>query len=545
MRNKIFKGALIIAFLSLLSGILSAFKKGIILWAFDAKQGDIFTASFVIPDFLFTLIIFGAMSTVFIPNFVQSYEKSKDEAFKYASALIIFITTLVFLGAILAFLFAPLIVNFIVPGFSTDAKAQTVHLTRIMLLQPIFLGLASILGSILQSFNQFFVYAFTPVLYQLSVILGLTYFYRWFGIDGFAFGVVLGSIMQFLFQIPSVLKTGFYLKFDFSRQILLKVKQTLLLTIPRTFGMLADKINLVLMTALSSTISQGSVRIFSSAFDIATVVTGLIGISFATAAFPTLSKSANNHQSDKQNFLQYFSQVFLQILFWSLAACILFLMLRIYIVRVIAGYGKCDWECTQITAATVGVFSLSLFAQSLIPLLSRAFFAFKNTAIPVLIGVIGNIINVTLAFYFLNLAKTNDIFYSNLKLALKLQNIESISPMVVVLALAFSIASLLQFIMLWLALDVKLNGIFVADISRSWMKMMVSATTMVPVIYFALRVFDEPLNKILFPGKTVVPIFLQGLLAGLCGIIIYILVSKILKIKQVDDVIEILTKKIF
>lgn len=543
MRKKIFKGALIIAFLSLASGILSAFKKGIILWAFDAKQGDIFTASFVIPDFLFTLIIFGAMSTVFIPIFLQTYKKSQQEAFQYVNALLIFIMILVFLGAIIAFIFAPLIIEIVVPGFWPDAKATTVHLTRIMLLQPIFLGLSSVFGSILQSFNKFSVYALTPVLYQISVILGLTVFYNWFGENGFAFGVVLGAMMQFIVQTPSVLKTGYQLSFNFSREILSKVKETILLTVPRTFGMLADKLNFVVMIALASNISEGSVRIFSSAFDIATIVTGLVGISFATAVFPTLSKNANGE--GRENFLKYFSQVFLQVLFWSLAASVIFLMLRIYIVRVIAGYGKCDWDCTQITSAVVGVFSLSLFAQSLIPLLSRAFFAFKNTAIPVIIGVIGNIINILLAFHFLNLVKTNNEFYFALKSILKIQNVDDpFSPMVAVLALAFTISALIQFMILWLTLDIKLNGAIISEITRSWTKMIVAATLMIPVVYFSLRIFDLPL-KILFPGKTVVPLFLQGLLAGFVGILAYILISKLLKIKPINDMTEILNKKIF
>lgn len=543
--NKIFKSALIIAFLSLISGILSAFKKGIILWAFNAQQGDIFSASFVIPDFLFTLIIFGAMSTVFIPIFLQSYQKSKEEAFQYASATLVFITGVVVVGAILAFIFAPLIINIIVPGFSPEAKQLTIHLTRIMLLQPIFLGFASIFGSILQSFNQFFIYALTPVLYQISVISGLTLFYNFLGNDGFAWGVVLGAIAQVAVLLPSVLKNGFRFSLNFGRGILEKVRRTLLLTVPRTFGLLADKLNLVVMVALASTISEGSVRIFSSAFDIATVVTGLIGISFATAVFPKLSESVKENQISKENFLKYFSQVFLQILFWSLAASVVFLMLRIYIVRVIAGYGQCDWDCTQVTAATVGVFSLSLFAQSLIPLLSRVFFALKNTIIPVTIGIIGNAINISLALYFINLAKNNDVFYFSLKTILKLTHIqEPEAAIVVVLALAFSFAALVQFIILWMTLDVKLNGALMSEISRSWIKMIVASAAMLPAIYFSLRIFDLPF-KILFPGKTVIPLFLQGFSAGVIGILIYILVSKALKIKPVRDLETILNKKIF
>lgn len=543
--NKIFKSALTIAFLSLISGILSAFKKGVILWAFDAQQGDIFSASFVIPDFLFTLIIFGAMSTVFIPIFLQSYQKSKEEAFQYASATLVFITGVVVVGAILAFIFAPLIIDIIVPGFSPEAKQLTIHLTRIMLLQPIFLGFASIFGSILQSFNQFFIYALTPVLYQISVISGLTLFYNFLGNDGFAWGVVLGAITQVAVLLPSVLKNGFRFSLNFGRSILEKVKRTLLLTVPRTFGLLADKLNLVVMVALASTISEGSVRIFSSAFDIATVVTGLIGISFATAVFPKLSKSVKENQISKENFLKYFSQVFLQILFWSLAASVVFLMLRIYIVRVIAGYGQCDWDCTQVTAATVGVFSLSLFAQSLIPLLSRVFFALKNTIIPVTIGIIGNAINISLALYFINLAKNNDVFYFSLKTILKLTRIqEPEAAIVVVLALAFSFAALVQFIILWMTLDVKLNGALMSEISRSWIKMIVASAVMVPAIYFSLRIFDLPF-KTLFPGKTVIPLFLQGFSAGVIGILVYILVAKALKIKPVRDLEAILNKKIF
>ncbi|MEO0084716.1 MAG: lipid II flippase MurJ, partial [candidate division WOR-3 bacterium] len=379
----------------------------------------------------------------------------------------------------------------------------------------------------------------------ISVISGLTLFYNFLGNDGFAWGVVLGAITQVAVLLPSVLKNGFRFSLNFGRSILEKVRRTLLLTVPRTFGLLADKLNLVVMVALASTISEGSVRIFSSAFDIATVVTGLIGISFATAVFPKLSKSVKENQISKENFLKYFSQVFLQILFWSLAASVVFLMLRIYIVRVIAGYGQCDWDCTQVTAATVGVFSLSLFAQSLIPLLSRVFFALKNTIIPVTIGIIGNAINISLALYFINLAKNNDVFYFSLKTILKLTRIqEPEAAIVVVLALAFSFAALVQFIILWMTLDVKLNGALMSEISRSWIKMIVASAAMLPAIYFSLRIFDLPF-KTLFPGKTVIPLFLQGFSAGVIGILVYILVAKALKIKPVRDLEAILNKKIF
>ncbi len=545
MQKKIFKGALTIALLSLTSGILSAFKKGIILWAFKAQEGDIFTAAFVLPDFLFTLIIFGAMSTVFIPIFLQLYKKSKEDAFKYANVLLIFITSLVSVGALLASIFAPSIISIIVPGFSQEAKEITIHLTRIMLLQPIFLGLSSIFGSILQSFHYFFVYALTPVLYQASVILGLTVFHALFGADGFAFGVVMGAALQFAVQVFPALKEGYKISFSFNKEILSKVKETILLTIPRTFGMFADKINFIVMVALASTISQGSVRIFSSAFDIATVVTGLVGISFATAVFPSLAKSAKDDSTQKNDFLKYFSQVFLQILFWSLAGAVIFVSLRAQIVRVIAGYGECNWDCTKVTAATVGLFSLSLFAQSLIPLLSRTFYALKKTAIPVAIGILGNIINISLAFYFINLVKIDQNFYSLLKIILKIEETEDpFLPMVTVLALASTISALIQFIILWLTLDIKLNGAIMSDITRAWVKMIFASGIMAPVMYFSLRIFDTPL-KILFPGKTVIPIFLQGLMAGFLGILVYIFIAKVLKIKPVEDIWAILNKKLF
>lgn len=174
--------------------------------------------------------------------------------------------------------------------------------------------------------------------------------------------------------------------------------------LPRMFAAGAQQINLMVITAIASTITTGAIAIFSYANDLQSFPIGLIGIPFALASFPALSCSAADGRKDA--FFKQFFSVLRKILFLIVPASVLMFILRTQIVRLILaslGRGQFDRLAVQLTAASLGIFCFGLFASSLIPLFARAFFAFQNTKTPTLIALVSVVLNIVLSFAFVYL----------------------------------------------------------------------------------------------------------------------------------------------
>jgi len=197
-----------------------------------------------------------------------------------------------------------------------------------------------------------------------------------------------------LIQYPAVKFSGFQFSpaLSFSDGHLRKV---LTLMIPRTMGLAVTQVNLLVVTIIASTLSAGSLTIFNLANNLQSFPLGVFAIPFALAVFPTLSYFSAKEEIE--NFIVSFSQTFRQILFFVIPASIFMLVFRAQIVRVVLGSGKFDWEDTTLTFQALGIFAVSLFAQCLVPLLARSFYALHNTKIPFLIGIFSELVNLALA----------------------------------------------------------------------------------------------------------------------------------------------------
>lgn len=357
---------------------------------------DAYYAAFRVPDFIYNLLIVGALSAGFIPVFTKLLTKDKDEAWRATNSIInLLFLALVILCGIL-FIFTPEITPRIVPGFDAEKIKLTAALTRVMLLSPIILGLSSIAGSVLQSFKNFLVFSLTPIMYNVGIIIGALFFVPAWGTIGLAYGVILGALLHLIIQLPSLFRLGYKYQnvWQWKNPA---VREIALLMIPRTLGLAVGQINLIVITVLASTLSAGSVAVFNLANNLQYFPIGIIGVSFAIAAFPTLSQlSAENK---KEEMIASLSHTIRQILFFIVPLTIIFLLLRAQIVRVILGSGQFDWNDTIATADTLAFFSFSLFAQSLIFLLARGFYALHNTWTPLWIGIVSAIVNVAAGIY--------------------------------------------------------------------------------------------------------------------------------------------------
>ncbi len=389
--------ALLIAFAGIASRFLGLVRDRVLASHFGA--GDVLDAyytAFRLPDLIYGFLVLGALSAAFVPVFTElmSHEK-KEEAWKLTSGVLH--TTLLSLTcfSILGIIFAPGLTAFLAPGFSPEKQLLTTQLTRIMLLSPIFLSVSAVFGGVLVSFKQFAAYSFAPVFYNVGIIFGALFLTTPIGPMGLAWGVVVGSFFHMMVQYPTLRRAGFrYQGAFFSAWKDVQVRRVLKLMIPRSLGMAVNQVSLLVMTVFASTLVSGSLTSFTLANNIQSVPLGLFGIAFSLAAFPALSLFAAK-KNDK-DFFSIFAETAKRILFFVVPLSIFMIIFRAQCVRVILGSGHFDWQDTITTFEVLKFLAISLFAQSLIPLFARAFFALQNTKTPLYVALVSEGVHIVL-----------------------------------------------------------------------------------------------------------------------------------------------------
>ena len=541
--NSVGAAAGILALSALISRVLGMVRDWLLAKTFGAgPELDVYFAAFRIPDLVYNILIAGGVIVAFLPLFSEYFSKEKKEdAWRFTNnTLNIFLFLLIFLCLIL-FIFASPLIKLITPGFNPEQLQKTIFLTRLMFLSPIFLGLSSIFSGILQYFNRFLIYGLCPILYNLGIIFGILFLASPLGVLGVAIGVILGAFFHFAIQIPSATASGFRYKpiFDFGD---LGIKRVFLLMIPRTFGVASQQVNLLFITAIASTLGAGALSIFNFANNIQYLPIGIIGVSFAVAAFPRLSKTWA--ENEKGKFLSNFSSVFRQTLFLIIPISILTYLLRNQIVGIILRHGEFSFKAAELTAASIGLFCFGIFAQSLIPLIFRAFFSFQDTKTPTLISIAGMTLNVILSFYFTwlldparMLSASYGVNFSNIIVNIfSLQGIENVQ--ILGLPLAFTIAGIFQFILLMVFLYRKIGDYRLREIFNSFLKILIASLSMAVLVYLTLYLVSLSLDTQTFWG-----IFWQTTITGLVGVLVYLIATFLLKSPEIEIIKSSMSRK--
>lgn len=515
--KSVISAAFVITVAGLASRILGLLRDRLLASTFGAGDTlDIYYAAFRVPDLIYNLLILGALSAAFIPVFTGLISQEKDEeAWSLSSNLLNLAIFFIIIISLLFFLFAPFIMNLITPGFPPEKMDKVIAFTRIMFLSPLFLGISGILGGILTSFKRFLIYSLAPIFYNLGIIFGVLVLVKMVGEIGLAWGVVLGAFFHMLTQYPAARHLGFRHHFReakyFSDPNLRKV---LTLMIPRTLGIAISQINLLVITIFASTLATGSLAIFNFAQNIQSVPLGLVGISFSIAVFPVLSAYAA--KDDTKNFVESFSETFRQILFFVIPMSIFMLLLRAQIVRVVLGAGKFDWEDTTLTFQVLGIFMLSLFAQSVIPLLARAFYAMHNTKTPFYIALFSEAVNIIAVLLLLPRFQ------------------------VLGLAMAFSLASIFQMLFLLFALRLKFENLDDKRILNSLFKVSLASFVAGIFIQFTKVIVSGVVNMDTFLG-----VFTQMAMASFIGIGVFSGICEIVRLEEYLIFKQSITKRLW
>lgn len=507
INNTVTGGALLIAFFSFLSKILGLLRERMIAHNFGAGElSDIYYSAFRLPDFIFNTLVLGALTSAFIPIFQKLWLKNNKEGLLLANSVLNFFLLFVGVLVFIAFIFAGKIMSFVTPGFDAWQLIEVTKLTRIMLLAILFFVYSNIIGGVLNSWKKFFSFSMAASFYNIGIIFGIAVLYPNFGLIGVAWGVFIGALLHLLVQLPEAYKNGWrYMKvlnFDY------RLKDIFRLMLPRTMGLAAGQLNLVAITMIASTLGPGSIAVFNMANNIQSLPISLFAVSLAIAVFPTFTQAVSENNIDL--FAENFSSSFRRILFFLIPISVLVVILRAQIVRVILGTGAFNWTDTYNTAQMLGIFALSIFAQGLIPLLARSFYAQEDTKTPMIVSVFSIIINMFLSWL---LAREYGILG---------------------LGMAFSISSIINMLLLYISLSIKIPSINKQQIFNSLIKISTNAVMAGLVTYLALQVLSIWVDM-----RTGWGIFIQGFGAGILGLITYVLLGIILGLDELNNVKKI------
>lgn len=479
---------------------------------------DAYYTAFKIPDLIYILLVSGALSVGLIPIFTKVFHKNendKTEAWNLISNITNISGIIITILSLILIIFTPKLIPFIAPGFTGEKLDLTIIMTRIMFLSPLFLGMSAIVGGVLQSLKNFFIYSLSPIFYNIGIIFGAIFLVPIIGNIGLAWGVIIGSILHLVVQLPTFFKTGFHYSkiLNFKDKNIIQIAK---LMVPRIMALSALQINLIITTAIASTLTAGSVTIFNYANNLQSFPVGIVGISFAVAAFPALSLLAS--QKNNEDFIKNLSSTVRQILFFIIPLTIIFLLLRAQIVRVVLGTGEFDWSATINTADSLAYFSIGLFAQSLLSLLVRAYYALEDTKTPFFISVVAVILNITLNLLF---TKT------------------SLNMGVAGLALAYSLAGIFNFTLLWVFLKFKIGYLDEKRILTAIFKFSVAGFFMAITIQSCKYFLAPFVDMQKFWG-----IFSQGIVAGLIGCFVYIGIGLLLKTHEMEIFVKTIKNKL-
>ena len=508
------EAALLLGVFAFLSQLLGFLRDRILASYFGAGETlDMYYAAFRIPDFIFIWSASMVSLSVLIPVLSRKMADSRDSARGFLDT--VFTAFFLFMLALsaVAFIAAPALVSLLFPGFDAGQQETVAFLMRIMLLQPVLLAISNLYGSVTQLMRRFFVYAVSPILYNLGIVIGIIFLYPSMGLAGLAWGVVLGALLHLAIQVPVIFRSGLLPRFTL-RLRLSEIREVALLSLPRTFALSAQNISVLVLTALGSLLGAGSIAVFNLSWNLQAVPLSIIGASYSVAAFPTLSGLWNT--GNRQAFLDTLLSAVRHIMFWSLPALVLFVVLRAQIVRTVLGSGAFDWNDTRLTAAALALFALSIVAQSLILLFTRAFYAAGKTLVPVTVALIGASVTVGGAFFFSNLFETVPVVRYFLESLLRVE--DTLGASVLVLPLSYSVGAGVSAILFMLIFSRRFGGLG-RDVFRTFWQSFAASIIMGFAAYLLLNVFDD-----IFDLRTTLGIFFQGLCAGVGGVAVGTLV---------------------
>jgi len=518
-KKSILKSASIISLVTIVSRVLGYVRdQRITLLLGTSFAADAYVLAYRIPNLFRRLVAEGSMTASFIPVFTSYMrEKSKEEVWDFANRLFWTLSLVVAVITILGMVFSPAVVQL----FSGEnvARAQAVDLNRIIFPYLFFIALAALAMGILNCFHVFGLPAATPVLLNVATILfsvGIVYRYFRDPATSLAIGVLVGGVLQFLIQVPSLVRRGMKFTFgiSFSHPAIRDVAR---LMIPRLFGIGIGQINLLIDTrfATAGRMPPGSLAALYVADRVMELVLGGYAIAVATAILPMMSHqaAAKDYESLKKT-LSFSVRI---VAFITIPAALGLMILREPIIRVLFQHGQFVAESTRLTARALLYYAVGLPALASVKLIVPAFYSTRDTKTPVIIASISLFLNIVLNIVFLQFL---------------FKRVQNGGP-----ALATALATFFDFFALFIIFRLRYGPLGTLDIFRSFAKISLCAGIMGVACWFGNYYTGFALHSRFFVQFLVFAALIIGATA------LYLALAWLFRCHEIEEVYGIATRR--
>jgi putative peptidoglycan lipid II flippase len=547
--------ALVMVITVLLSRFLGLIRDRLLAGTFGASIDlDIYYAAFRMPDLIYSIIFAGGIIVAFLPIFSEYQKKNKEDSWKIANSILNIFAILYTVFFIIFFFLSPDFISILIGKFSPEYQGKAIELTRLIFIAVFFFGLSSIFSTILNYFQRFVAYSLAPLLYNLGIILGTIFLSPHYGIFGPGIGVVIGAILHFLIQVPVAIKCGYKYKpvINFKHPGLSNFFK---LVVPRIIASSSSQIDFLVATFFASTVGIGAISVFNLSYNLSYLPIGILGVSFATAVFPLLSKLWT--EQNKTEFYNNFRNTFLEVLYVAFPVGLLIFVLRNQIIEIIYRVGKFDENAVALTGACLGLYFLSTATQCLVPILLRGFFSIKNTVTPTLIALVYMTLDVLLMFPFvvlfggnpnisfwffgqqLNLAvpsfiQANSFLISSAEWLFHVKNLNNFP--LFGLVMIFNLSSLVEFSLLFIYFYRKVGDFGIKKIAASFAKILFASIIMTIIGLITLNCLG------VWIGNSFWGALAQFVIVAIICTAIYLLMTFILKSPEIKFVSKYFNK---
>ena len=523
--------ATIMASSTLLSSLLGFFRDRLLNSAYmPSKNGvsagypvglDAYTAAFMVPDFMFAVLVSGALSVTFIPVFNERWVKgNKQSAWQISSSMINFMALITMAASVLIIVFAdPLMKYLIAPGLSESGHALAVSMMQVIAVNPFIFAVAAVIASIQQAVGRFMFCALAPMLYNVGIIIGTVWFtggvnlFGWQifdgGIMGVALGVVLGSFLQLIVSAVGLAGLGF----DYNFKIYWRNKgfrKVLSLLPARSVDQGMDYVVSLVEVNLASRLVDGTVRAYQQALTLHMMPINLIGVAISNAAFPQLTEHLGEGRND---LFQKDLRSLLRIIFWmALPMSVVIFFTRGYVVHFISNGGD------QLIAGILGCLVVAILFRTIYHMAARAFYARQDTKTPLYISIFSISLNIILAIV--------------LSMVLKMGAYG--------LAWAQSTVAVLEVVVLLAVMNRQMPKLFDMTFVRAIFKMILAGIVTGVVCYVAVLIMPFRYHDDSFFSA-----FPKFVIISLVSFGAYAVASKWLKLPEIDPILARLKKVLF
>ena len=410
MKLSVKSAAIVLASSTLVSALLGLFRDRLLnsYYLGTYPTGiDAYTAAFTIPDFMFFILTSGALAVSFIPVFNQRLVAgNKKSAWELSSSLLNLLALLTLITSVLIMVFADPLIRYVVsPGLDESGMILAINMTRVIAINPFLFSIATVLTSIQQAVGRFVFYAFAPAIYNIGIVIGITWFtggINLFGVQifeggimGVALGVILGAILQLIVSLIGLFGLGF----DYEFRIRWKnqgFRTILRLLPPRSLDQGIDYVNAIVNTNLSSRMGAGAVRSFNQASSLHQMPVNLIGVAISTAFFPKLTEELGT--GEQEEFYNTFRRALRMIIWIALPVAVIAFFTRGYVTSFISNIGNNDQNST--IASVLGTLCIAIFARSVFHIASRGFYACQDTKTPFRVSIVAIGLTIGLSVWF-------------------------------------------------------------------------------------------------------------------------------------------------